>query len=74
MFPASHIAQRDERDAAGAIAITHIQFVRDFMNNEIETRSIERVLDIQPVQNDGPLLPALPRLYDTLAVHQTYVI
>jgi hypothetical protein len=49
VFPARHLAQGDKRHAACAIAIAGIQLMRHFMDYQIETGSIEGVLNIQPV-------------------------
>ncbi len=48
--------------------------MRHFVNDQVEARGIERVLNIQPVEDDWPLLPALPGLHHTLVVHQPDVI
>ncbi|CSP99382.1 Uncharacterised protein [Shigella sonnei] len=59
VFPASNLTQRNKGNSAGAIAVTGVQLMSDFMNNQVKTRCIKRILYIQPVQNDRPLLPAL---------------
>ncbi|MNP53853.1 hypothetical protein D3C76_1483640 [compost metagenome] len=74
MLPACHFAQRDKRYTAGAIAVAGVQFMGYFMHNQVKTGGIKGILNIKPVQDDWPLLPALTRLHNALIVHQPNII
>ncbi len=74
VLPARDFTQRDKRHAAGTVTVACIELMRDFMNNQIKTGSIEGVLNIEPVEHDGPLLPALAGLNHPLAVYQPDIV
>lgn len=44
VFPASNLTQRNKGNSAGAIAVTGVQLMSDFMNNQVKTRSIKKNL------------------------------
>ena len=74
VLPARHLAKRDQRNSAGAIAVAGIELMRHFMDNQIKTGRIERVLNVEPVEDNRPLLPALSGLHHALVVHQPDIV
>ncbi len=74
VLPSCHFTKRDQRHAAGAIAVAGIKLMRHLMNNQVKARGVERILNVEPVEDNRPLLPALPGLYHPLVVYQPDIV
>ncbi len=74
VLPTGDFTQWDKRNTAGAIAVAGIKLMCHFVNNQVKPGRVERVLNIQPVEDDGALLPALPGLHHALVMHQANII